>query len=141
MVTEITPETGVEIRQKNVLFHHWNIFTKVEAAPRFEKEKSGHFDFTFFGARCPHFCISFLQNSGLFKYKSRGENDALFLLTRFTSRTNSDPVQIFFKARIGPWIPVRSVFSYWYKFCQSIPRTGKRYRRYRIDKRFFASCS
>ena len=61
-------------------------FYKSRGCPKFCKkkiQKLGLFDFTFFGARCPHFCIWFLRNSGLFKYKSQGENDALFLLTRF----------------------------------------------------------
>ena len=63
-------------------------FTSVGAAPRFEKEntKLGAFRFYIFRGAVPQLLYFFLQNLGLFKYKSRGEKGALFLLTRFTIR-------------------------------------------------------
>ena len=62
-------------------------FTSVGAAPRFEKENTKLWAFRFYILRgaTPRLLYFFLQNLGLFIYKSWGEKSALFLLTRLIS--------------------------------------------------------
>ena len=55
-------------------------FTSVGAAPRFEKEntKLGAFRFYIFRGAVPQLLYFFLQNLGLFKYKSRAKKVPYF---------------------------------------------------------------